>query len=39
MANKKDKTKIITRIIAGALAAMMVLGVAVTLIFQFIRPN
>ena len=36
MSKKKDKTKFFTRIIAGALAGMMVLGVAITLIFQFI---
>lgn len=36
MARKKDKSKIFARIIAGALAGMMVLGVAITLIFQFI---
>ena len=32
MANKQDKSKIITRIIAGILAAAMVLSVAATLI-------
>lgn len=36
MARKKDMTKMFARIIAGALAGMMVLGVAITLIFQFI---
>lgn len=34
--SKADKTKIFTRILAAALAGLMVLGIAVTLIFQFI---
>jgi len=36
MARKRDKSKIFARIIAGALAGMMFLSVAITLIFQFI---
>lgn len=36
MANKQDKSKIITRIIAGILAGLMVLGVAATLIYSLI---
>jgi len=36
VAHKKDKTKIFARIIAGTLAGMMVLSVAITLIFQFV---
>lgn len=34
---KRDKKKIMTRILAGVLAALMVLGVAATLIAYLIR--
>lgn len=36
MSKKQDKRKLMTRILAAVLAGLMVLGVAVTLIFQLI---
>ena len=36
MAKKQDKTKLFTRIMAGLLAGMMVLGMSATLIYAIV---